>query len=60
MVSPFICALIVLICAELNSFPITTVFTEYVDVMNQVLGHNGRGEMDRIIHYKYKTLYAAF
>lgn len=42
IISPFIGALIDRTCTESDTCPITAVFTEFVDVMNQVYDHNGR------------------
>ena len=42
MISPFIGGIFDRVCGESETCPITTVFTEYVDVMNKVCGHNGR------------------
>lgn len=42
MISPFIGALLYLICGESESFPVTKVFTEYMGVMNKVCSDNGR------------------
>lgn len=42
MVSPFIGGLINRICGEPETCPVKTVFTEYVDVLNNVCGRNVR------------------
>lgn len=42
MILPFISAITDLICSTSESCPVTTVFTEYVDVMNKICGRNGR------------------
>lgn len=42
MIPPFISALVDRICTEFENCLITTLFTEYVDVMNQMCGRNRR------------------
>jgi len=42
IISPFIGGIMDRVCGESNSAPVTTVFTQYVDIMNSVCGSNGR------------------
>lgn len=42
MLLPFTCALLDLVCGESDECPIETVFADYVDIVNEVCGRNGR------------------
>lgn len=42
IIYPFIVCFVDCVCAEIENCPITTVFMEYVGVMNRACGSNGR------------------
>ena len=42
IISPFIGGILDRVCGECDAAPVTTVFTQYVDIMNSVCGCNGR------------------
>lgn len=48
IISPFIGALVYLGCAESHNCPVTTVFTDYVDIINSVYRRNLRQQVSRV------------